>query len=991
LRRQRTSKTTGANPLIQQAELLGAAQAYNEQGFAVIPFIINPKTGKKEPDTFKVPHWRQWQTQPQTKAEFDSLHLENYTLFGVICGTPISKDGETFYFVGIDRDVKDEKISEETKQRTLKALNEMKPYTHREKTRSGGNHVCYYSRKPVEGKKLNEIGMELLAKGNLMVMAPSEGYTKENDNPISTVENAGEIFYKALQEAGLYTNQPTKPYSLKKAEIKNAPLRPCFTKLMTKNHLEHAEKVALIYEMFYCGMSLDQIMQVFQEHQAREPAPEHTFDPQKTASQIVYTFNKAKEGNFRYRSETLAAEKICFPECELRKLNDCRRLHPTLTELCERDATLNKIRSGDLNDYPTAEDALAAFVATLFSYDFSIREAKEALNESKIEKWLKGSDFFREKVFKKADKIVNTETEQDGPAEQERESQADRMYRLFCETSNIDLFHDQNKTEYARIPLDTPKINAINAINAILTTNIASNCEESINPASTPPTRINCENTVNSVNSVICKEIVRLDSERFKQYLTHLLFVAEGKVANNESKSQVISLLKYDANKGKYYRLYNRIAPDPQGKGFWLDTANVQNQAYHITKDGWTLESDVPILFKREEHQQALAEATQNGDIKLLLPFLNIGAGKDTAITKRRQLLLLVQIASYFIAEIPHPVNAMYGCPGSHKSCTQRYIRTIVDPSAAPLLRIPRDENAALQVLDHHYVPIFDQIFFLPQWFSDMLCSAVTGAGQESRALYTNDDPFIRSFKRCIMINGVNRPVTKGDLINRTLLHPTEPTEQRLTEKELDADFAKALPSILGGFLDVIVKALNYYGTVEAKPTMMFRMADFTEWGCAIALALGKTVADFITAMEENLANQTASDIESNNVAEAFLAYVTADISFRAYTNEAPYTTTPTDIFKAIEAKAIELGTNTKNQKKWPSITSAFTRKLNDSKNSIIASGWNYDIFHDGKSRKMTIWSTKAAEPTTDTRSSLSMKTYPHLGNVIAELLRLLE
>lgn len=556
------------------------------------------------------------------------------------------------------------------------------------------------------------------------------------------------------------------------------------------------------------------------------------------------------------------------------------------------------------------------------------------------------------------------------------ESQADRMYKLFCETTNIDLFHDQNKTEYARIPLDTPANNADNAKNTTLTTNNATggggiysfanknrgNTQTEIEiPPSPPAPHVRSENTVNSVISVICRETMRLDSEDFKQYLTHLLFDAEGKVANNESKNQVISLLKYDASKGKQIHLYNRVAPDPQGNGFWLDKADILNQAYHITKDGWTLETNVPILFRREEHQQALAEAIHGGDVKLLEPFLNIGAGKDTNITKHRKHLLYVQTASYFIPEIPHPINAMFGVPGSHKSCTQRYIRRIIDPSAALLLRIPRDENAALQVLDHHYIPIFDQIFSMPQWFSDMLCSAVTGAGQESRALFTNDKPFIRSFKRCIMTNGVNLPTTKGDLLNRTILHPTEPTEQRLTEKELDEEYIKVLPSILGGFLDIIVKALNYYGTDEAKPTKKFRMADFTEWGCAISLALGETVAAFITAMEENLASQTSSDIENNNVAEAFLAYLNGDVSFRAYTEDAPYSTTPTDVFQATEAKAEELGTKIKNSKKWPSITSAFTRKLNDSKNAIIACGWNYDIFVDGKNKKrvMSIWSTK--------------------------------
>ena len=416
-------------------------------------------------------------------------------------------------------------------------------------------------------------------------------------------------------------------------------------------------------------------------------------------------------------------------------------------------------------------------------------------------------------------------------------------------------------------------------------------------------------------------------------------------------------LLNYDATHGKQYTLFNRVASDPSGDGsFWLDIADAQNRAYHITKSGWTIEAQVPILFRRSEHQKPLVTAEHNGNVKLLLPYVNIGANKKSELTKLRELLLLVQTGSYLIPDISHPINAMFGCPGSHKSTAQRYIREIFDPSAANLLRIPRDENAAIQVLDHHYIPIFDNLDYLPRWFSDMLCGAVTGAGQESRALYTNDDPFIRSFKRCVMLNGINLPATKGDLLSRSIMHPTEPNVATITESALNSDYAKDLPKILGGFLDAAVKALNIMGTPEAEPIKKFRLADFTEWGCALSIALGYTKEDFTKAMQDNLDNQNTADIENNIVADAFLAYVKGSLDYAGTTEAEPNTqATPDQIFQVVTNKAMALGINTKS-KRWPSAACYFTRKLNDSKGAIIASGVNFEIIPKGKFRVMSIW-----------------------------------
>jgi predicted nucleotide-binding protein (sugar kinase/HSP70/actin superfamily) len=83
-------------------------------------------------------------------------------------------------------------------------------------------------------------------------------------------------------------------------------------------------------------------------------------------------------------------------------------------------------------------------------------------------------------------------------------------------------------------------------------------------------------------------------------------------------------------------------------------------------------------------------------------------------------------------------------------------------------------------------------------------------------------------------------------------------------------------------------------------------------------LVSGKTVQDFIAAMQENLASQTSSDIENNNVAEAFIAFFAGDLSYSSYTETKPYQSTTTKIFKALEDKATELGTNTRTQKNGP-------------------------------------------------------------------------
>ena len=450
-------------------------------------------------------------------------------------------------------------------------------------------------------------------------------------------------------------------------------------------------------------------------------------------------------------------------------------------------------------------------------------------------------------------------------------------------------------------------------------------------------------------------ENIRLLDGKFEDYLMHLCYTSTGSIPYRDAVKQAIAVMSYDATRKEKIRLSNRVAWDPSGDGsIWVDTADSQNRAYHITKNGWKLVVDVPILFQRHQHQQALPIAIRDGTVEKLLPFINVGNHRNNKTSQHQQLLLIVQTISYLIPDIPHPINAMYGCRGSHKSSTQKILKRLIDPSSVETQSPPNNPKDALQILDHHYIPIFDNLNTLPRWLSDTFCRAVTGEGQETRQLYTDDKAFIRQLSRCIMLNGVNLPITQSDLLSRTIMHPTEPTSKHIAEAELNKAFTEIQGEILGGLFDVIVKALQLQDSVLV-PETDFRLADFFKWGYLLSEALGYGGGDeFVVAMEENLKSQHDADQENNVVVDVFLKVIGEDLEVSFAVEDRPWRIASKCLYDRATEKAVNMGVNT--SRKWPKTPQDFIRKLNESKDTIVYKGWNYERYHVENERGIDLW-----------------------------------
>ena len=199
-------------------------------------------------------------------------------------------------------------------------------------------------------------------------------------------------------------------------------------------------------------------------------------------------------------------------------------------------------------------------------------------------------------------------------------------------------------------------------------------------------------------------------------------------------------------------------------------------------------------------------------------------------------------------------------------------MKRLVDPSVAELIKLPKDDEQAAHQLFHHWVPAFDNMSRLPEWLSDAFCRAVTGEGASKRKLYTDDEEHIRAYRRCLVLNGINSPVLRADLLDRSVLVELSPPDEIAPESILNDQWKEAAPVILGGFFDAVSGAMDRVDDMEA-PTD-FRMADFARWGQALAAELGYDPAVFLSWYAEAADHKFVDAVEGDDLAKHLIQYV---------------------------------------------------------------------------------------------------------------------
>ncbi len=531
-----------------------------------------------------------------------------------------------------------------------------------------------------------------------------------------------------------------------------------------------------------------------------------------------------------------------------------------------------------------------------------------------------------------------------------KKSMADKLVELGKKNF---LFLDQYGTPHARLVLPWVTNDTNDTNDGLLSSNLKNNSNIITN---------NIDDKKNIVNIVsVVKnhlEVMPLESKKFQEYLADLMWQNENKVPNSGALQSALTVLSGTTRrKNNKYLLYNRVAPDPNGNGIWIDMAAKNWRAIHITSEGWKIIDEPPLLFKRHAHQNPLPIPTKVSDTELTNTINKLVELINLPNDKNDKIMFLTSCFSFFVPKIAHPIIHISGCHGSAKSTLFKILKEIIDPSKHETLTVARNKEGLIQQLAHSYFPVFDNISRLKDWCSDIFCQATTGAGFSKRKHYTNDDDFIYNFKRCIGLNGINLVAQKPDLLDRTIIFVLLkiPKTKRRTENEILTELTRLKPAIFGAILGIIAKAIQIEKNLVLPEKQ--RLADFTRWGCAIAIALGYTQEEFLRAYAVKVGKQTDEALQASPIAVALMAYCVQNVQGMSDGEgnlDFILEKEPTDLYREVTEFAEQNGLKTRKTY-WPNASNAFMRQLNKVKPNLEEKGYIIKNNHDGDKRTVII------------------------------------
>ena len=429
--------------------------------------------------------------------------------------------------------------------------------------------------------------------------------------------------------------------------------------------------------------------------------------------------------------------------------------------------------------------------------------------------------------------------------------------------------------------------------------------------------------------------ILKLRGRDFRRWLAGIYYTTTKHPANNEAILTALSVLEAKATFDcRQNELSNRFAM--RDGTIYMDMADPKWRAVKITAKGWKIIDPPPVLFRRYSHQKALPDPIRGGKLSDIHQHLAVKSEDD-------KLLLEGALVASAFSNIPRPVITFYGPQGATKTTSARILKSITDPSLTESVDLGKSPAELAQILDHHSVPCFDNLTSIPSWAADMLCRAVTGGAFSKRELYSDDSDILRTFKRQIIITGINIPSHAPDLLDRLLLIELERVQphMRMDETTFWARFDADRPKLFGALLDAIAGALRHLPDIALDE--MPRMADFARVACAYAEYAGIGTKKMLDTIMRHTSRQTQEVLDADPVASAVREFVR---------KRGTWTGTMSDLLKLLNESA-----PTPRPDGWPRHANYLSRQLNVLEATLNDAGISIRRRKDGD-RLLTLEST---------------------------------
>jgi len=434
-------------------------------------------------------------------------------------------------------------------------------------------------------------------------------------------------------------------------------------------------------------------------------------------------------------------------------------------------------------------------------------------------------------------------------------------------------------------------------------------------------------------HALIDGEPVPLTS-RCYSWLRRLMWEEEGRSVSGEYLKMAAGTLSAHAEfSGEVRELYTRAAWHEGVLYYELRPGKV----VRVGPGGWTFEAKPPVLFRHYVNLKALPDPEAGGSLDVLDGLVNLKSERDRRLFKAYLVTLPLEHAG-------RPIFNASGAMGSGKTTIQRLIKRLLDPTAPETVRFdPRD---FLQKAMHAYIVMLDNQNTIPEWASDTLCRLVTGEADSKRRLYTDDEDFIIELRRAALLNGINVPTDRGDVLDRSLVVELEriPDGDRKTEEQIWELFAREHPHLLGVLFDTLSKAIALKPSV--KLSRRPRLADWGEYAAAVYEVMGWGAETFLKDWDEVVRVQNQATLDGSPVAQAII---------KLMEEHEECSETSSKMHALLKEIAEAQGVDVARDKAWPKSARWLWRRIKEVLPLLVAAGIEASRGRDESAKQITL------------------------------------
>jgi hypothetical protein len=267
-----------------------------------------------------------------------------------------------------------------------------------------------------------------------------------------------------------------------------------------------------------------------------------------------------------------------------------------------------------------------------------------------------------------------------------------------------------------------------------------------------------------------------------------------------------------------------------------LDLANDAGEVLEISSKGWQTTGNLRHPFHQSPTALPLPCPDASPSSRALEQFAEIF--RLSAANRTRALTWL---ASALRSTGPYPVLVLRGPAASGKSVLARALRSLIDPSSAPLRQIPGRARELQQLAVQNWILAFDPVCRMPTTMTEALCALSSAEAPE--------------LARPLMLITPSDE-THGDwtpppaLSRRTLTIDLPPVAALRPEASLWAQLEALRPAIMGTFATAVSTALRRIREVDLGNVARF--ADCANWVAAAAPALALDPAGIVEAFDSS-------------------------------------------------------------------------------------------------------------------------------------------